>query len=189
MKTTKEQIINELEEIIKYNKAARQASCLELFKDSSRKSNDVLAKAKNYIKSSDEYERGLNDGWELATKVVYMSTDDSFHTFGYKSPALTLERHSGLDARKLYNEYMEEKKKKEEEAAKPKLGDVVEVNGVDLRGVFRYTHKGIYLKETDTTHNILVNNGDIYILEKEYMESIEKTGEHVDIQGMLDNIG
>lgn len=171
----KEEAIKKCREAIEFNKTVRD------------KNNNVLSHAIGLLEKNDgEYERGLNDGWGLAKKVVYMSTDDRFHAFGCKSPALTLEHHSGLDARKLYNEYMEEKKKKEEEAAKPKLGDVVHIFG--LNGTF--IADGVLIGMTCDKYYILrKSRGPVPEAWDIESYEFEKTGEYIDIQGMLDKIG
>ena len=176
----KEEVIKKCREAIEVKKSVRETT------------NNALSHAIGLLEKNDgEYERGLKDAWELAQKIGNhpknggYDYDEMDAIFGSPIIGVVFDKYTYQEALAKVKEY----EKREGEAAKPKLGDVVEVKGFDLRGVFRYTHKGIYLKETDTTHNILVNEGDIYILEKEYLESIEKTGEHVDIQGMLDKIG
>ena len=169
----KEQVIKSMRDAIEANKHIREQT------------NNALSHGIGLLEKQDgEYERGLEAGWKLATDVIYMSTDDRFHTFGYKSINLTLKNHTGSDALKLYNEYLGEQKKKEEEAAKPKLGDVVELTHRNRIGQETYV-RGIYLQETDETHNVVVDSGNVYIFEKESVVSIKKTGDFLDIPGTL----
>lgn len=169
---TNETLIKAIDEVCELNKEAR------------RRSNDVLSKVRGQLtkKSSEEYERGLNDGWELATNVCYMSTDDRFHIFGCKAPALTLKHHTGSDAFKLYNEYMEEQK--EEETTDPVLGDLVEFIHVQSEDVRR----GIFISNDGLLYTTYLDpNGKLATICRERF-MIKKTGEHIDIQGMLDRL-
>lgn len=183
MNLTKEQLIKDIEKCIRYNKAARQAEVVELCKDATRKSNDVLAKARNYIKSTDEYERGLNDAWEFMMTLTNTSYEERYNIFGCEMISTILENYTVSKAIKLYNEYLEEQKKKEEEAAKPVLGDVVEV--ISNRDGF--VEKGIFLSECFDTITYIIADGGVVKASSNHFKFI-KTGEHVDIQGMLDNI-
>lgn len=186
MKTTKEQIINEIEEIIKYNKAARQAEVVELCKDATRKSNDVLAKARNYIKSSDEYRDGAEEVWNL-TKLLVLSVDDGGISNDkiyeiFDKSCMNVIRDYSIDD--VINKYKAYEKKKEEEAAKPKLGDVVEV----IRNHDGFIEKGIFLARfNDNTFTYIATNRTMVEAGSDYF-TIKKTGEHIDIQGMLDKI-
>lgn len=190
MNFKKEQIIKEIEEAIQNNRFARQAYCNETYKEASRRSNDVLSKAKNYINSSEEYERGLEDAWELAKVLTgyinrgIFTTPHTYEMFGCDIPEI-FDKYTAHDAISIYNDWLEEEKKKEEEAArKPVLGDIVEI--VSINGINQATSvRGVYIKDTGRRHNIVTNNGDVYTFDKEVVRSIEKTGEHVDILGAL----
>lgn len=179
---TREEILKEIDEVIKYNKAARGAEVTELFKDATRKSNDVLAHVRRYIDGDSEYERGLEDAWELAGKLtrdyskVELSAKDIRDIYGcvwYE----VFEKYTAHDALSIYKDWLKEKE--EEAARKLVLGDVVE-----FANPF-YTGRGVYLMETDTTYNIVTDNGSVVLLQKEYEPEIKKTGEHVDILGVL----
>ena len=188
MKTTKEQIINEIEEIIKYNKAARQAEVVELCKDATRKSNDVLAKARNYIKSSDEYRDGAEEVWNL-TKLLVLSVDDGGISNDkiyeiFDKSCMNVIRDYSIDD--VINKYKAYEKKKEEEAAKPKLGDVVELHICNSNVIDR---KAIFLNDTGDMYCVLYSSWSGPQLINKRVYTLKKTGEHIDIQGMLDKIG
>lgn len=179
---TREEILKEIDEVIKYNKAARGAEVTEIFKDATRKSNDVLAKTKRYIDGESEYERGLEDAWEMAGKLTRPYSDDSilkskdthdiYGCFWYE----VFKKYTAHDALSIYKDWLKEK---EEEAKKPVLGDVVEFTTPFLNG------RGVYLRETDTTYNIFEADGSVILVQKEYHPEFKKTGEHVDILGVL----
>lgn len=186
MNLTKEQIINEIEEIIKYNKAARQAEVIELLKDATRKSNDVLAKARNCIKSSDEFRDGAEAVWKL-TKLLTLGVDDGGISNDkiyeiFDKSWMNVIRECSIDD--VISKYKAYEKKKEEEAAKPKLGDVVEV----ISNHSGFVEKGIFLSECFNTVKYISADGAVVEAWSDMFKFI-KTGEHVDIQGMLDRIG
>lgn len=184
-----EQILKEINECIDNNRLARHSlfESIEPYREATRQSNDVLSKARTVIKNSEkEYERGLEDAWELARKIARTFDKDSLtvkeiHDIYGCAWYKVFTDYTAHDALSLYQDYL---KKKEKEAAKPVLGDVVEIiasNHISYNTVV----KGIYIKETGAAHNIITNNGDVYVFGKDHVESIKKTGEHVDILGAL----
>lgn len=185
-----EKIIKDIEEMLMENRTLRSISTSNLYNDNSRHNNDVLARAKQVIiKATDNYEKGLDDAWELVRKLYLlpheggMEPKDLINIFGPAwSLALLLRNDSVGDVLEKVKAY---EKKKEEEAAKPKIGDVVEVRYCDPKIDYYFIAKGVYIKETDTTHNVLTNKGDVYVITKDNVESVTKTGEHVDILGAL----
>ena len=190
----KEEIIAKINSAILHNRAMRNTYNLTCFNDLTKKNDSVLEEALEVIKTSEkEYERGMNDIWEAMRKLIKheseggYSIEDTLKIVGHhnRSAESVINR---LSPEEVLNRIAEFDKKKEEEAAKPKLGDVVEVVDINRIGQ-KSTTKGIYIKETDETHNIIVNGGNVYLFDKDSVVSIKKTGEHVDIQGMLDKIG
>lgn len=183
---TREEILKEIDEVIKYNKAARGAEVTELFKDATRKSNDVLAKAKRYIDVDSNYERGMEDAWELARKIGSHEDLDGFtfnemeEIFGDRTPSEVFEDYEIHDAMKAYKEWLKEK---EEADKKPKTGDVVEVTD----NIGGYSEKGVFMSEGRDGFTYISKNGLICVAKKANF-SFRKTGEHVDILGMLDKI-
>ena len=181
---TREETLKEIDEVIKYNKAARGAEVTELFKDATRKSNDVLAHVRRYIGGYSEYERGLNDAWELAKKIDCYPIDggwgyDELHViFDSYNTSEIFKNHTYQEALVKVKEY---EKKKEEAAKKPKIGDMVSVmsplSGSSYTGIFLGQDKHvIYVMEKDRVAPSAFKD-DSFV--------IEKTGEHVDILGAL----
>lgn len=178
---TREEILKEIDEVIKYNKAARGAEVTELFKDATRKSNDVLAHVRRYIDGDSEYERGLEDAWEMAKLIAL---DEYNGGLGYKDIQDIYGLHwlevftdyTAHDAMSAYKDWLKEK---EEEAKKPKIGDVVEFTTPFSNG------RGVFLRETDTTYTIFEADGSVVLVQKEYHSEFKKTGEHIDVLGVL----
>lgn len=182
-----EQIIKEIDVAIMKNRVMRRCSTSDFDKDCFRENNDLLGRVRTILKSQKEYERGLNEAWELAKKIGGMKGDGIYtcdeleKIFGYRDPADIADNYSYQEALTKVQAY---EKKKEEEAAKPKLGDVVEFysNGtLDRRGVYLYDDGNEVL--------VLVNGFPTPQRLTTSLWTLKKTGEHVDIQGMLDKIG
>lgn len=182
-----ETIIKDIEELIDENRVGRRYAT-EYHKELLRKNNDTLSRAKTIIKSKNDYEVGANDAWELARKIVLpvsygcyngCELEDIFGSSSYTDIFINYTIQEILEKVKEYE------KKKEEEAAKPKLGDVVEVH-YPFNDVIE---RGILLATGDTGFNYLSTDGRL--TKASYFSGVElkKTGEHVDIQGMLDKIG
>lgn len=172
----REEIIKYAREVIEFNKTVRD------------KNNNALNAAIGLIEKHDgEYERGANDAWELAGKII--GSDDNDYSVFFEPYKIfgcchtdIFSLYTASDALGVYKDWL---KKKEEEAAKPKLGDVVEV-----RYLFNdVIERGILLATGDTGFNYLSTGG--ILTKASYCSGVElkKTGEHVDIQGMLDKIG
>lgn len=172
----KERVIKNMRDAIETNKHIREQT------------NNALSHGIGLLEKQDgEYERGLNDAWELAKKVDCYPIDGGW---GYDELHVIFDSHNTSEIFKnhTYQEALAKvkayEKNKEEEAAKPKLGDVVEV--IHRNRIGQETHvKGIYLQETDETHNVVVDSGNVYIFEKESVVSINKTGDFLDIPGTL----
>lgn len=184
-----EQIIKDIDIAIMKNRVMRRSYDDEFHKDYFRENNDLLGRVRTILKSQKEYERGMNDIWEAMRKLIKHESEGGYSI----EDTLEIVGHNNRSAEAVINRLSPEEvlariaefdKKKEEEAAKPVLGDVVEFDN----GPFGYS-KGIYVKETETTHNILTREGFLMLLQKSENPEITKTGEHIDIQGMLDKIG
>ena len=183
-----EKIIEKIKQTIDDNRIARIYGVgTSLTDDALRRSNDILAQARTIIKNTEnDYERGCEDAWELARKIV---GDTNAYTLGQLSDIFDnlliediFDGHTYQEALAKVEAY---EQKKKEEAEKPVVGDVVEC-------VYKYDasrrFKGI-VRDIEDDH--------IYIITKEYTHvtvllksefDIKKTGKHVDIQGMLDAI-
>lgn len=171
------EILKELDEAIKLNREARS------------KNNDAMCHAKNAlmygenckIEDSVAYKHGLEDAWEIARKVLLGPSNGGYtpreHVEIFKMSYIDVMRDLTI------HEVKEKIAAYEAEQAKPKLGDVVEI---DDRGEFLFLGEGReYYYALDPSDN----DGIPHQFVKKYVEKIEKTGKHFDIQSMLDEIG
>jgi hypothetical protein len=147
---------------------------------------ELETKEKESMKNKEKtYKQGLEEAWEIARKVV----GDTKHQDEYSS--IDLNRIFGTDRRSrshLLEDFpsIHEVKEKiaayEAEQAKPKLGDVVNIDDV---GLF------LFLGENNTYYFALDpddEDNEPHKFVKKYVEKIEKTGKHFDIQSMLDEL-
>ena len=177
-----EQLIKDIDEIIMTNRVARQFAGTEMAKDSLRKSNDVLSKARIALKNKDGgYEKGLNDAWDLAQKIGRSTIDggyapyELFNIFGTRNTCSIFDELSYHEALAKVQEY--EEKKAEESKLVP--GDVVEFESM-CYGLI----KGIFIKYENNDSKILTRQGAV-TLSGNNVWKITKTGEHVDISGLI----
>ena len=179
-----EQLIKDIDEIIMTNRVARQFAGTEMAKDSLRKSNDVLSKARIAIKNKDGgYEKGLNDAWELAQRIGgashpgYWDADELDEIFGMFNTNSIFDRYSYQEALAKVEEY---EKKKAEEAAKLVPGDVVKVVN---NGNNSDTYYGVYLGAYDITHYVMEKDCGAPSCFSTAHFTLEKIGQHVDLEG------
>ncbi len=181
-----EKIIKDIDEIIMTNRISKQLAVTEMEKDSFRKSNDVLARARTIIKNfdnekTDEYNRGLNDAWDLAQRIGgtshpgFYDADELDAIFGWFNSNSVFDHHSYVEALAKVQEY---EKKKAEEAAKPIIGNVVKV--VD-NGNPHNVYYGIYLGSHDNVHYIQERNCCAPSCFSINHFTLTKTGQHVDL--------
>lgn len=178
MKATNEQLIKEIDEISELNREAR------------RRSNEVLSRVRGKLehsdkKISDEYERGLEDAWELAKLFAIDDDKGGLHSKDINNIYglhwwEVFKEYTAHDAMSAYKDWLKEK---EEEAKKPKTGDVIEV----IDDVGSYSEKGVFMSEGMDGFTYISKNGLVCVAKKANF-SFRKTGEHVDILGMLDKI-
>ena len=135
----------------------------------------------------EEYNRGAEDAWGLARKIAIMPSVGGYTTtelddiFGSDYEPRIFESNSGLEALAKVEAY--EKKKKEEAEKEIKVGDVVRHS--DVIGCGPMTFIVSYMDNNEIKG--LFDNGSTCTFT--YPNShITKTGKHVDIQGMLDEI-
>lgn len=187
-KMTNEQIRNEI------NEATRD------FRETTRKVNEALNHAAGRLDKAEKeaYDRGLNDCWEMAKKIVLsageggLSMEELQEMFGDRGRwcfSTVLREYSPQQAlakiRAWEEKKAEEERKKQEEAEKIQIGDVVEVYrklGDELysKGIYMGTKFGvIHIFSYDNAigaDNFSVSVNSFYV---------KKTGEHVDILGAL----
>ena len=128
--------------------------------------NDVLHPA------DDTYDKGLNDGWELAKRITLMKADGGYsceeleNIFGYRNPEFIFKAFTSRVALAKVKAY-------EEERNEIKVGDVVRFNRIGC--------KAIVTRITETYMCRLFKNGDCgSFLLKDKSDSFVKTGEHFD---------
>ena len=173
---TKEQVIKKCREAIDVNKSVRETT------------NNALSHAIGLLEKQDgEYERGLKDAWELAKKIVLPVYNDGYTPIDLKEIFDSSSHNTimySLTPQEALAKVKEYEKKKEEEAAKPKLGDVVEVYipQIDMRFRIVYICGGpTGLNGFDECKNLVTFDWTQY-----YDHTVTKTGEHIDISGLLD---
>lgn len=130
------------------------------------------------------YEQGLNDAWELAKKVV-------------RSPKLVENAQIflgknivGIERESLLIQFFEltpqealAKMKAYEEAQNIKMGDVVKCSYKDIHSY------GVYLGEDETDYWIIEPSYDVPQSISKEKYKLKKTGKHIDIQQILEQIG
>ena len=179
-----EQLIEKIKKCIELNRYARKGHIVTSGDEALAASNNILAQVRTVIKNSEkEYERGLEDAWALARKIIL--TGEGFYTrrdlvniFGdYEyMPDIFNEYQTYKDVIAKINEY----------ESKLKPGDVVEYIGK----VSNESYKGIFLSKS-------LDNDDVWILDKNCdcpqlisrnLFTIKKIGKHVNLEGLFAEI-
>ena len=124
--------------------------------------------------ADDAYNKGLEDAWELAKKIVLSECDGGYsceeleNIFGYRTPASILKAFTPQEALAKVKAY--------EECNEIKVGDVVRLKGCCVEGIVtKVTETNIcYLFKDGSCSNSSCNNSD-------FINSyFEKTGKHFD---------
>ena len=148
--------------------------------------NDILSKVRSVLtkKSSDDYERGLNDAWELARKIGG-SVDlggyncaQMYEIFNSSNTCTIFDKYSCQEALAKVQEY--EKKKAEEAKLKP--GDYVTYSVGDE------IHTAILLDECDDHYWVL---SEKYTCPQRLWNmdfQLNKTGKHVNLEDLFKEI-
>lgn len=170
----KDRVLEEIREAIELNRTVKQ------------KNNDALSHAEYLLKREDEYNRGLNDAWELAKKIVLTEGDGGIgetklkELFDYSSIKRAsywiFKEYAPQEALAKLEAYEKSKKEVEE---KFKVGDIV---------TFEDGTKGMVM-DIDAVDNfaIFTDNGCIEAWIGQ--ERVTKTGKHIDISALLEEIG
>lgn len=184
-----EQLIREINNMIINNRAVRCFIDSLSAKEQLRENNNLLGKIETILKDADnEYNRGGEDCMNLVRKIACLTAEGGYNgkildeIFGRSwSPSRIFRDHSFKELKDKIDAY---EQKKKEEAEKPVVGDVVRCSHKygteEYVGIVRAEEPGYYYIMTkDNVHIIcLLKSGWI----------IKKTGKHLDIQGMLDEI-
>lgn len=129
--------------------------------------------------ASKTYEDGLQDAWELARKIVLAESKggiperDMSSIFGEEwTLSNILKNYTPQEALAKIEAYVESK------AIKAiKVGDVVVMRGIEV--IVTYIH-------TNNTADVLLDNG--YTGKYEPINQLKKTGRHIDISHLLEQI-
>lgn len=123
----------------------------------------------------DGYDKGLNDAWELAKKLDYMAMHELEEIFDVSFAQAVLEKLTPQEALAKLKDY--------EEQSVVKRGDCVKANGE-----FHHFY-GIYLGKDGKGWTWILSNNDIAPQRISDDWKLEKTGEHVDLDSILEQIG
>lgn len=131
-----------------------------------------------YIREKDVFpvpDMTAEEAWEIAKKLKQMNEDELMKAFRTNIEYLVLESFSPQQAKAKIEAWEAEKE--------IKVGDEVEFDDTanDI-------HRSMYVtsKYNDTDYCGICRNGDTYCVHK---LSLKKTGRHVDIEGILKQIG
>lgn len=126
------------------------------------------------------YEQGINDFAEYYRLYIDMETEDRIRVFGANWGVL-----SSLLSHVTPIEFVKRMEAYKENLMKPKLGDVVVIE----YGSYA-KEKVIFLWEGKDEYDVLFPDTEcpLQVLIKGLVKSITKTGEHLDIRGMLDKL-
>lgn len=170
----KEQLIKQIDEFMELNRQCRQDG------------NDILNRVRGVLtkKNSDDYEKGLNDAWELAQIIGgtshpgFYDIDELNDIFGWDDTADIFDHFSYAEALAKVQEY---EKKKEEEMNKLTPGDVVEVHNMTYGDC-----KAIFVKYEDDDIILFRRKGGSFRLIGKNNWDIVKTDKHIDISGLVE---
>lgn len=149
-----------------------------------RDANYLLDKTKTELLNCDkEYERGAEDAWGLARKIIQLENVGGYSAFEIGEIFECVSSYAVIRDNKTYKEAIAKvetyEQKKKEESEKPVIGDIVVHDFTKDKFVVTNFKNGFItgIDERFIKHT--------YIYPNEY---IKKTGKHFDIQGMLDEI-
>lgn len=121
------------------------------------------------ISYSEAYNKGLNDAWELARKIDLFDGKERIKIFGYLTSEYIKEHYTVQEALAKLEAY-------EKEQNEIKVGDVI----------ICYDKEGVVTKVDDNYFNIIYEDGSSDKISQIICK--EKTGKHIDIQSLLEQI-
>ncbi len=163
----KDRVLAEIREAIELNRTVKQ------------KNNDALSHAEYLLKKEDEYNRGLNDAWELAKKITLTVGDGGIgenklkELFDYSS----IKRASYWIFKEFTPQEALAKLEAYEKEQEIKVGDIVFNDSTMEEGVVTYIKDGEVF--------MLYNDGSCGNTDG----TLTKTGKHIDISALLEKIG
>lgn len=144
--------------------------------------NAILSNVRSVLskKSSDDYERGLNDAWELARKIGGnidfggYTCAQMYEIFDSTNSCTIFDKYSCQEALAKLEEYAKKK------AAMPVIGDVVKV--VDNADEYN-TYYGVYLGVYNERHYIMERDCCAPTCFSIAHYTLKKMGQHIDLEG------
>lgn len=135
--------------------------------------------------SKESYNRGLNDAWELARKIVSLLPEEGGYSCydmrGIFGPVSLRDISNKFTVQEALAKSQEYEKKKAEEEAKLVPGDVVEIKNMSYGD-----RKAIFIKYEDDDAIVLFRKGGSTRLVGKDVWTIVKTGKHVDISELVE---
>lgn len=119
------------------------------------------------------YEKGLNDAWELARKIDFFDEKERTKIFGYLTSEYIKEHYTVQEALAKLEAY------EKEQEQKIVAGDIV----TTINGECEYLVTSVQLP--NTLHTVNTRNGYLQTMK---ISSAKKTGKHIDIQKILDEL-
>ena len=146
--------------------------------------NETLCHARHY-KSNEEteeaYNKGLEDAWELMKKIIEMYSEDVKGVYGtFFTPINEASKNLLLNLMKAFTP--QEALAKLEAYEKEKeinVGDVVILRNLGKAVV-------LFIHYDSETADVMIDDGHIF--QYEVIKDLKKTGEHFDIEKMLEQL-
>ena len=180
----KERLITNIDNRIQLNEYYMENAINNAVRGQFASINDVLLDLKNGILriSDEEYERGLNDAWELARKigggdVATYDAEDLLAIFGFESVYDIFDKFEYQEAMDMVAHH---EKKKEE--AKLKYGDVVTAPSSAI------IRSAVFLAENSDSYWVLIKNEPFPQRLSKNGFHLVKTGKRVDLDGLFTGI-
>lgn len=129
--------------------------------------NEIKKGLLEYAIKEEAYNKGLNDTWELISKVFSLNRTERKKAFGCEEIRTVVDCFNVKEALAKLEAY-------EKEQAEIKVGDVVEVNGC----------KFLVTTVANDHINLIDSNG----ITTWTTSTCKKTGKHIDIQKILEQI-
>ena len=161
-----EKLIQQLDEFMALNRRCRQDG------------NDLLNELRGILTKNDpdEYNRGLNDAWELAQRIGGVKKSDAYHVWELEEIFGTAYVFDDFTFQQALEKVEAYEKKKAEEETKLEPGDVVTVDSMTYG-----SYKGIIEKVDGENIAMLTRYGRLSFNSSQKQQfNIRKTGERLD---------
>lgn len=121
------------------------------------------------VSTQDAYNQGLNDAWECAKKIYFMTASEILKTFGGCSNWV---KHSAREALDKVKEFEQAKSRVSEQGAEIEIGDLVHAPQLNP------SRTGVVVGIRRGKLSIVWMDGSVGTWEK---SRFEKTGKHIDL--------